>query len=57
MRKRNLKLALSRETLRLIDSQEAVAGDINTATCAFTCGKSRIVCCATGGAANSCPCA
>jgi hypothetical protein len=57
MKKRNLKLALSRETLRQIDSREAVAGDINTATCNFTCTKSRIVCCATGGAANSCPCA
>ncbi len=60
MKKRNLKLSLSRETLRQIDSREAVGGAVpNTQayTCAFTCTKSRIVCCATGGAANSCPCA
>lgn len=57
MHKRIMKLVLSRETLRQIDTREAVAGDINTATCNFTCTKSRVVCCATGGAANSCPCA
>ena len=58
MKKRILKLSLSRETLRQIDSRGAYGGDTNSRapTCAFSCTKSKVVCCATGGAANSCPC-
>jgi hypothetical protein len=59
MKKRNLKLSLSRETLRQIDTREAFGGAPNSVppTCAYSCTLSKAECCAaSGGPANSCPC-
>lgn len=57
MKKRNLKLNLSRETLRSLAEEQAleVAGGTRR-SCAFTCTGSAVACCITGGEANSCPC-
>ncbi len=59
MKKRTLKLGLSRETLRAMDPSEAVdvAGASHPASRCATCG-SKVMCCVTvGGVATSCPCA
>ncbi len=57
MKKRNLKLSLSRETLRSLAEEESLEAAGGTRrTCVFTCTGSAVACCATGGEANSCPC-
>lgn len=58
MKKRTLKLDLSKETLLALDPEDSfdiVGGVTLRASRCATC-SSNVVCCATGGEANSCPC-
>ncbi len=57
MRKRALKLNLSKETLRSLADEESVeVGGATRRTCVFTCTGSAVACCVTGGELYSCPC-